>query len=267
MQINMPFAGDAQFARLHAAARLILPLLPALAASSPIVDGKDTGIMDYRLEAYRTNARRIPSIAGMVIPETVVDRADYEQRILEPMYRDIAPHDPEGVLCHEWLNSRGAIARFDRNAIEIRVADAQECPRADLAIAAASAAVTEALYSERWSTLWQQQAVGTAALQRVLLHTIRRAEDALVDDAQFLDVLGIKARRVRAGEIWQRLLEEATDRAETAAWWRASIAFILERGSLARRIVRALDGDLARDRVREVYGRLCRCLEAGQMFE
>ena len=33
------------------------------------------------------------------------------------------------------MNSRGAIARFDRNAIEIRVIDVQECPKADLAIA------------------------------------------------------------------------------------------------------------------------------------
>jgi len=36
MHINLPFANDAQFARLHAAIRLILPLLPALAASSPM---------------------------------------------------------------------------------------------------------------------------------------------------------------------------------------------------------------------------------------
>jgi gamma-glutamyl:cysteine ligase YbdK (ATP-grasp superfamily) len=267
-QINMPFADDAQFARLHAAVRLVVPLLPALAASSPIAEGRDTGVMDYRLEAYRTNARLVPSITGMLIPETVVDRADYEQRILEPMYREIAPHDPDGVLRHEWLNSRAAIARFDRNAIEIRVVDTQECPRADLAIASATAAVVKALYSERWSTLWQQQAVGTETLQRALLHTIRRAEDAVVDDAQFLDVLGIKARRVRAGEVWRRLLDDATNPGvDGAAWWRTPIAFILERGSLSRRILRAVDGQLTHDRLREVYGRLCRCLETGQMFE
>ncbi|HAL85576.1 MAG TPA: hypothetical protein DCM31_01010, partial [Deferribacteraceae bacterium] len=37
------------------------------------------------------------------------------------MYRDIAPYDPECILQEEWLNSRGAIARFDRKAIEIRL--------------------------------------------------------------------------------------------------------------------------------------------------
>ena len=39
------------------------------------------------------------------------------------MYRQIAPLDPDHVVQYEWLNSRGAIARFDRNAIEIRVID------------------------------------------------------------------------------------------------------------------------------------------------
>src|SRR6185436_8561391 len=34
MHINLPFSGDEELGRLHAAVRLLLPLLPALAASS-----------------------------------------------------------------------------------------------------------------------------------------------------------------------------------------------------------------------------------------
>jgi gamma-glutamyl:cysteine ligase YbdK (ATP-grasp superfamily) len=37
--LNLPFYDDEEFAKLHAAIRLILPLLPALCASSPILDG------------------------------------------------------------------------------------------------------------------------------------------------------------------------------------------------------------------------------------
>src|SRR5205823_857916 len=137
MHINLPFADDDEFARLHAAIRLVLPLIPALAASSPIVEGHATGLMDYRLEVYRNSQQCIPSITGYVIPETIGSYRSYQEQVLQPIYQDIAPHDPRGVLRHEWLNSRGAIARFDRHAIEIRVADAQECPLADVAIAAA----------------------------------------------------------------------------------------------------------------------------------
>ena len=51
MHVNLPFADDAQFARLHAAIRLVLPLLPALAASSPIAEGSVIG--SPRLPARR----------------------------------------------------------------------------------------------------------------------------------------------------------------------------------------------------------------------
>lgn len=34
--INLPFADDQEFARLHAAIRFLLPIVPALAASSPV---------------------------------------------------------------------------------------------------------------------------------------------------------------------------------------------------------------------------------------
>lgn len=269
MHINLPFADDAQFAHLHAAVRLLLPLLPALAASSPIAGGRNTGVLDYRLEAYRANARHVRSVAGKIIPETVVDRADYQKRILDPMYREIARYDKDGVLQHEWLNSRGAIARFERSAIEIRLADAQECPQADVAIAAATAAAAKSLYAEQWSTLWQQQAVSTDTLNRVLMATTRTAEDAVIDDAQFLDVLGMKSRRVRAVEIWRHLTCASADtEAETEGddWWRSRIAFILEHGTLARRILKAVDGDFGPGRLREVYARLCQCLNNGQMF-
>src|SRR5207245_5492709 len=109
--------------------------------------------MDSRLSVYGSNAKTIPSIGGAVIPEPVVDRADYEMRILAPMYRDIAPYDPDRVLSHEWLNSRGAIARFQRNAIEIRLADTQECPAADIAVACATIAIVRALYADRLTPL------------------------------------------------------------------------------------------------------------------
>ena len=132
--LNLPFANDEEFGRLHAAVRLVLPALPALAASSPLQDGRLTDFADTRLEIYRHNARRLPIVSGRVIPEPVFTRAEYERAARQPL-RAIAPLDPDGILQEEWLNARGAIARFDRGAIEIRVLDVQEHPAADLAIA------------------------------------------------------------------------------------------------------------------------------------
>ncbi len=106
IHLNLPFASDEEFGRLHAAIRLLLPIMPALAASSPVIGGKVTGLADNRMEVYRHNSDRVPSIAAHVIPEPVYTKGDYERYILHPMYGDIAPLDPLGILRHEWLNAR-----------------------------------------------------------------------------------------------------------------------------------------------------------------
>lgn len=102
MHVNLPFAADQEFGRLHAAARLALPLIPALAASSPFVDGRASDFMDYRLEAYRLNCQPVAQMNGEMIPEPVASRAQYERDVLRPLCAALAPHDPRGLLRHEW---------------------------------------------------------------------------------------------------------------------------------------------------------------------
>ncbi|MEQ8767131.1 MAG: glutamate-cysteine ligase family protein, partial [Planctomycetota bacterium] len=119
--LNLPFSNAGEFAQLHAAIRVLLPILPALTASTPVFDGRLTERKDNRLAFYSRNARRVPSVTGRVVPEPVDSPESYERDILQRIYRDLAPHDPEGTLRHEWANARGAIARFERGAIEIRI--------------------------------------------------------------------------------------------------------------------------------------------------
>ena len=264
LHLNLAFADDGEFARLHAAVRIVLPILPALAASSPIADGRPSGLLDTRMEGYRTAVSRVPSVIGQVIPETVGSRAEYQARILAPMYRDIAPLDPDGVLQHEWLNARGAIPRFDRNAIEIRVIDVQECPQADLAIAAAATAVIRSLYHVDSAALAEQQAIATDALASILLACIRDADQAVIVDAGYLRLLGFPGRHCRAGKLWHHLLE--TTLLERSGSWSEPLRVISEHGPLARRILRALGPDFDPAHLHAVYRKLCDCLEAGRMF-
>jgi carboxylate-amine ligase len=153
--LNLPFGVNdvenesGEFGRLHAAIRAILPILPALSSASPIMDAKVTGLMDNRLEVYRTNSKKIPQGAGKVIPERVFTKSAYDREIFQKIYEAYKPYDPEGVLRYEWANSRGCIARFMRNAIEIRVLDVQEAPRVDLAICSAITCVLKAMCEDR----------------------------------------------------------------------------------------------------------------------
>lgn len=267
VHLNLPFADDHEFERLHSAIRVILPLLPALAASSPVIGGVLTGLMDTRLEYYRNNARRIPSITAAVIPEPVRSRHEYEQRILAPMYADIAPFDPGGILQHEWLNSRGAIARFDRSAIEIRVLDIQEHPRADIAVAALVCGSLRLLYEERLASLAAQLELQSGMLAAIFLDATREADRAVVDDRRFLHALGFPDRKAQLREIWQHLCEAgALGAGGDAAPWRASIALILERGPLARRIADALGPAPGRGALEALAAGLCRCLAEDRPF-
>jgi gamma-glutamyl:cysteine ligase YbdK (ATP-grasp superfamily) len=267
MHLNLPFADDREFARLHAAVRLLLPILPALAASSPIAEGSNCGLMDFRMENYRTHQMRLPLTMGKVIPETAGSRAAYEEDILAPMYEEIAPLDAERILQHEWLNARGAVPRFDRNAIEIRVIDTQECPQADFAIAAAAIDILRTLYDEVNVPLTEQQAMGTDALVDVLQTCVRHAEEAEITDAEYLRLMGFPDRRCQASELWRHLtVSSMRNQSEQQNSARQALQIMLDRGSLARRIVRAVGPEYSKKRLTAVYGKLCECLETGDMF-
>jgi gamma-glutamyl:cysteine ligase YbdK (ATP-grasp superfamily) len=267
MHLNLPFANDREFARLHAAIRLVLPIVPALAASSPLQDGRLARALDQRMVVYRTNAAEFPAITGRVVPEPVHDRAEYESRILAPMYEALRERDPEGVLRHEWLNSRGAIARFDRSAIEIRVPDVQECPVADLAIAAAVTSVVRAVWEREARLPQTRNVIATETLAALLDACVREADEAPVEDASYLSLLGYPGRPCSAGELWAHLLSDVPpDAPINEPMFRDALDLILEQGPLARRIVRAVGRAPEHPRVRRVYAELCDCLDAGRMF-
>ena len=261
VHLNLPFADDDEFGRLHAAIRLLIPILPALAASSPIADRRLTGLVDYRMEVYRKNSLRIPSVAADVIPEAVFSKSDYGSMILQRMYDEIAPLDIEGELQHEWLNSRGAIARFDRNTIEIRVLDVQECPAADLAICGAIARVLREMTGQRWTSFVEQQSIPTPPLVELFLDVIREGEETVIDNGSYLAQFGLPAKRTTAKEVWHHLVEQTQGSQPRDVY----LEKILSEGTLSGRILRALDGDLSR--LATVYRRLCDCLAEGKMFE
>jgi len=267
MHVNLPFCGDEEFGRLHAAVRLLLPLMPALTASTPVLDGRVTGLLDSRMGFYGKNSARVSSVAGLVVPEPIFDEASYRRDIFERMYRDMAPLDPEGILCDEFLNARGAIARFDRGAIEIRVLDTQECPAADVAVAGLIRSALMALAEGRIGDIGRRRDMDTARLAGLLGTVVRDADTAVIDDADYLAALGLPGRTISAGDAWRALHEAAWPDMERDPLWDAPLGTILTRGCLARRILAALHGDVSRPNLAAVYRRLADCLEAGEVFD
>ena len=215
------------------------------------------------MEYYRTNSARIPSITGEIIPEPIFTQVDYNNEIFEPMYRDLKPFDPGGVLRGEWLNARGAIARFDRNAIEIRIIDMQECSRADLAIAAGINAVLKVIVEEKWSDFPSQAAWQVEPLKKILTDTVRKAEDAVISDRAYLESFGIFGQAsLSTGELWSYIAGQINIEKKLAAPFDA----IVKNGSLSSRILKSLDGKITKQNLERVYRELSDCLKENRLF-
>lgn len=264
--LNLPFHSDKEFEKLHAAVRLVLPLIPALAASSPIADGEIKPFLDFRMETYRTNSRRIPSVTGLIIPEPVFSHEEYKQKILERMYQDISPFDPDGILQDEFLNSRGAMSRWDRETIEIRVIDIQENPAADLAILEFIVNLTKALVEEKWISLEDQKNWSENSLYEILMATVSDGEQAMLSNYQYLSVFGLGGKKISGQELCIHIfesLEADYSFSESAA---NHLELIFNEGPLARRILDALPENFDHIDLFDVYKTLCNCLRNGTPF-
>lgn len=263
VHLNLPFTGDAEFSRLHNAVSLLLPLLPALAAASPVYGGASQGWLDGRLFHYVANQKRLPSIIGPIIPEPVGSEAEYHDRILAPMYREIAPFDPEGILQEEWLNSRAAIARFDRGSIEIRCMDTQEYPGADLALCQFAASALRLAVNEGGDLLAAHRRLPAGALRALFLETARVGAAASMPGGYPFSVFGIEPQGT-AGDTLLALAKrlDASDRSPGWARFSPIIHGILTDGNLAMRILKAR----AHLELNQVYQDLCDCLEKGRAF-
>ncbi len=282
--LNLSFDGDEEFGELHAAIRLLLPLIPAIAASSPYLDSKYTGYRDARINVYRHNQDKVPEITGQVIPEQAYSYDEYNKMIFDKVKKAIAPYDTEHLLNHFFLNSRGAIARFDRGAIEIRLVDIQECPNADIAIAELEIATLKAIVNGRFAssseaansvpcTLKEYREFlrnfDTTRLAELLNKTVKDAENASIDWAEYLSVFGIDfatapENAVTAGDLWKHIYSVVkNDLTEVS---QSIMEKMLERGTLSSALYKALGDSPTHETFVTEYKKLADCLAHNRLY-
>jgi gamma-glutamyl:cysteine ligase YbdK (ATP-grasp superfamily) len=315
--LNLSFDGDEEFGELHAAIRLLLPLIPAIAASSPYLDGKYTGYRDARINVYRHNQDKVPEITGQVIPEQAYSYDEYNKMIFDKVKKAIAPYDTEHLLNHFFLNSRGAIARFDRGAIEIRLVDIQECPNADIAIAELEIATLKAIVNGKFATSRSGNTAGssnaadiseaansvphtlkeyreflrnfdTTRLAELLNKTVKDAENASIDWAEYLSVFGMNfatasastspvttsaatspasspaTHSITAGDLWKHIYSVVkNDLTEVS---QSVMEKMLERGTLSSALYKALGDNPSREAFVSEYKKLADCLAHNRLY-
>lgn len=262
MHINFPFCGDNEFYQLHNSIRMILPFIPGLTAASPFQDGKDTGFADSRMSHYGKNSAKIPSVTGLIVPEPISNEREYRELILQRIYQDLEPHDPKGILQEEWANARGAITRFDRGAIEIRVIDSQECPQADIAMAEIICHVVR-LYTESDTKQREKMhSIATELLHEQLKICIQQGEHARIIDKQLNEVLAVPASLSTVGELWQLWAENCTSLTPSA---QAALGFVFSHGSLATRMRKGCP-QVSLDSLTSLCRELGNCLAEGRLY-
>lgn len=260
--LNLPFGSERETMAMHTAAAMLVPYLPAIAASSPVHDGRLQPFADSRLGWILQHQSRIPETCGRIVPEYVDSFNAYRRDILQPMYAalDRFPHsDP---IRHEFLNSRGAVLRFARRAMEVRVIDTQECVRMDVAISVFTRAVLRQLTNEVLDGSITLPSTDTLVAD---FHAcVRDGSRALVRAPHITGITD--GAGVSVGTVLRSLLERA-QRAVVAedASYLALIEQIVSTGTLSERIRARLEPHAQsetalRRALREVYRELADCL-------
>jgi len=262
--LNLPFSGDDEFRRLHSAIRFVLPIIPALAASSPFVEGKISQHLDSRLFYYRKNQTKVPEIGGDTIPEIMENIRDYQEQILEKMYFAISPFDSQKILQGEWLNSRGAIARFDRSSIEIRLIDTQECALADLAVLQIISHLVKWILEEKFENFNSIHDFKQDQLLEIFESCIQFGDQAIVEDHEYLAILN-QGNPVAAKEIWSCLFDALYSHEEKEEY-QMFIAQYKSHGTLASRLLKNMGSYPDELKIRNMYHELSRCLAENKVY-
>jgi len=258
--LGVPCADAEDFGRTFAALRLLSALIPALAASSPLTDGIDRGRFSERVLAACDRCQSFPTLRGGLLPGPAATPDEYRDKELGPLREALAGLDPEGLLAPGHFALRGL--RYDAASLVVLLdlCDLQECPRADLAVAAL---VLHALDRLRAGGEDQREQPAQAALEALLQSTACRGPEAVIEEASILRALGLGARPLTAGDAWREFAQDC--RMEPAV--AEAAALLAAKGTLAARIRRALGADQSMENIRRIYSRLCDCLASDTLFD
>jgi len=255
-QLNLPYKNEAEGLKLHNLIVNLIPYLPAISASSPIYESRVGRFRDNRLHFYGVSQREIPSITGDVVPEYVASFDEYQRRIISAYTSELKQVGAPALLLEkEWINSRGAIFRFDRKAIEIRVMDEQECVKMDVALSCFIRAVlrgwmrTEFRHQSRDVLISNYRAIVKDGLEAIVDHPAGEC----------------------AREVCLSLLDTATHNATTEEnRYLSLIEDRITKGNLANLILRDVVISASErnfhDSVVEVYLRLVKCLQTNMPY-
>lgn len=263
VHVNLPLGTEEEGVAMMNAAALLVPYLPAFAASSPIHDGEIQSSVDNRMAHVLEHQQRLPASCGDIVPEPMTGYRQYRRDVFQPMYEAVDRLPDAASIRHEFLNARGAVIKFSRKSMEVRVLDMQECVKMDVAI---SVLVRSALKGLAAAVLaGRLERPDQALLVDDLRATVRHGTSATVHAPHLRDD-DVREGPVPVGRVLRRLLDLARKHVrKDEAHYLDEIEPILERGNLSERISAQLmpyadDEESFVDATRRLYVELSECL-------
>jgi len=262
--INLPFANEEEFIKLHEAIRLLLPIIPALTSSTPFVSENNTNSVNNRLLFYGKNQALLPCISGKIVPESIKSYDEYHDKILNPMYEAICSYDPQKILQHEWLNSRGAIVRFERSAIEIRIVDSQESPIMDIICVMLIVCALKDLLLPKIN-LNKLKNYHLDDLVNIYQDCIKHGSKAKINNPDYLSLFSFDEKYSEAPsakDIWVNIFEKIKD--QISSEYHNIIKEHLISGNLSNRLLESYNNG---ESLISIYKNLHNCLIENKMYK
>ena len=254
--LNLPYQKESDGIQLHNLLANLCAYLPAIAASSPIYEGKVGPDVDNRLQFYKVNQKEIPSVTADVIPEYITSFRQYKHDVIGKYSEDLAKAGADKTLLRrEWINSRGVIFRFDRSAIEVRVMDEQECIKSDVALSCFIRATLRGLIARKNELLSHD----------LLVHDF----NAIIKDGFNAKVSNPRAKTAKqACQSYVDLASEWADADEKKYLW--IIKRRLEKGNLSEiireRVLRRAEKTDLHEAIVNIYSTLIKCLSDNEPY-
>jgi glutathione synthase/RimK-type ligase-like ATP-grasp enzyme/gamma-glutamyl:cysteine ligase YbdK (ATP-grasp superfamily) len=263
--VNLPLGRPEEAAAMINSTALLVPYAVALAASTPLHDGELQPAVCNRMAHVLGHQGRLPESLGTMVPEYVTSLSDYRRRVLRPMYAAAARIPGSAPLRSEFLNARAAIVKFQRESIELRCLDMQECVKMDVGVAA----------FVRWALKGLTARVLSGALplppHALLVEDFHAAVREGTRARVHAPHLAPRARRDKQGRVAMTdALHDLLARARREARadeqpYLALLPAVIEQGNLSERIAAALaphvqDDDGFTDAARRIYVELSECL-------
>ena len=125
-------------------------------------------------------------------------------------------------------------------------------------------AILKALADGTFASQALQRAFDTDRLVRILFATVKDAENAVIDDADYLRLFGIKEASMRASDLLKEIFAKVRGNISESS--QEVLERILERGTLASALFKRLGAAPSREDFVREYARLARSLAENTLY-